>query len=381
MRNITILNPPRLVFGDGSFQTFTEDFLTISKRRLFIITIEQLVDPIREQTKRMQDAGIEVHLDLSIKKEPDFESFHSILNDARSFKADAIVGIGGGSVLDVAKLVAAFIDSKQAIHDAVGIGKLNPRTTYLACLPTTSGTGSEVSPNAILLDQDENLKKGIISPWLVPDAAYIDPKLTYNLPPMLTAGTGLDALSHCLEAYTNVYAHPVIDLYALEGIRRISNSLVRAIKNGSDAEARADLSLGSMFGGICLGPVNTAAVHALSYPLGGTFHIAHGLSNAILLPHVMEFNLVASPQRHADVALALGAKEGENHIETARNGVQKIVDLINQCDIPTSLSELKIPKSAFSDLATGALKVTRLLKNNVREVTYDDAVHIYENAY
>ena len=195
-----------------------------------------------------------------------------------------MIGVGGGSVLDCAKLLATLINNTQKLEDVVGIGFLNGREIKLICIPTTSGTGSEVSPNAILLNENTQAKSGIISPYLVPDACYLDPILTISLPPKLTAETGIDALSHCIEAYTNKFAHPTVDTYALRGIQLISENIQKAYKNGNDIEARSALLLGSMYGGLCLGPVNTSAVHALSYGLGGKFHISHGLSNAILRP-------------------------------------------------------------------------------------------------
>ncbi|MEX0685152.1 MAG: iron-containing alcohol dehydrogenase [Balneolales bacterium] len=381
MNQITILNPQRLVFGEGAFDTFIDDFITLGKKRLYIVTIDAFTDQLNRNSDKLKSAGIDIYIDSRIVIEPDFNVFEDILKQARLFKADAVAGIGGGSVLDIAKLLAAFLNNDQDIYDTIGIGKLAERTVHLSCLPTTSGTGSEVSPNAILLDQNDNLKKGIVSPFLVPDATYVDPLLSCSVPAQVTAATGLDALTHCLEAYTNIFAHPIVDMYALEGIRLISRNLTKAIKNGNDRAARSKLSLGSLYGGFCLGPVNTAAVHALSYPLGGMFHIAHGLSNAILLPHVMEFNLIKAPERYADVALAFGAQEGNMPEETARNGVKEVKKLMKECGIVTHLAELNIPKESFSDLANGAIKVTRLLKNNIREVTYDDAIQIYQNAY
>ena len=381
MKQITILNPPRIVFGDGAFSTFIDEFLKKCLRRLFIVTIPPLEGLLNEQTKRMKDAGIKVFVNTRVEQEPDFEMFEELLEEARLFGADAVAGIGGGSVLDAAKLLAAFIDNDQQIRETVGIGLLAGRKTWMACLPTTSGTGSEVSPNAILLDEQDHLKKGIVSPWLVPDVAYVDPELTWSVPATVTASTGLDALTHCLEAYTNTFAHPMIDLYALEGIRLINKGLVPALHNGRDRHARGQLALGSLYGGYCLGPVNTAAVHALSYPLGGMFHIAHGLSNALLLPHVMEFNLTAAPDRYAEVARTLGADEGVDAVATARNGVEKIHELINECGIPTRLSELDIPQEALDEMADGAIKVTRLLKNNVRKVTREDALELYLKAW
>lgn len=380
MRKIKIQNPKVLVFGNNSLQSFTEDFLQLNKSRSFFIISKSLINQVQSSIYQLKSTGIDVEIDTSIRSEPTFEIFDEVLKRAQIFKPDAVVGIGGGSVLDVSKLVAAFVNNNQFIQDALGIGNLSGRSTYLVCIPTTSGTGSEVSPNAILLDQKDDLKKGVVSPHLVPDATYIDPKLTHTVPPQVTAATGLDALTHCLEAYTNINAHPMIDLYALEGIRLISSNLEEAIKNGTDSEVREKLALGSLYGGLCLGPVNTTAVHALSYPLGGMFHIAHGLSNAILLPHVMEFNLVKAPERFAEVAKSLGAKEGLTPSQTAIKGVEIIKELMAKCDIPTKLSELEIPSDSYELMAKSAIKVTRLLKNNVRDISYEDALEIYKKA-
>jgi alcohol dehydrogenase class IV len=300
---------------------------------------------------------------------------------ARSAKPDAVIGLGGGSAMDVAKLIAALYDGRQDVRDVFGIDVLSSRTLQLACLPTTAGTGSEVSPNAILLDEAEGLKKGIVSPHLVPDAAYVDPLLTVTVPPAVTAATGIDALTHCIEAYANRFAHPMIDLYALQGIRLIAGSLLRAVQNGEDLESRTDVALGSYYGGLCLAPVNTAAVHALAYPLGSEFHVAHGVSNAVLLPHVLRFNLPAAPERYAEMAVALGVEASSSAEETAQQGLDRISELCQQCGIPSGLSELGVPEEAIPGMAVAAMKVTRLLKNNLRQVTAADAEDIYRAAF
>jgi alcohol dehydrogenase class IV len=236
-----------------------------------------------------------------------------------------------------------------------------------------------MSPNAILLDETTNEKKGIISPDLVPDAVYIDPVLTLSLPAKLTAETGIDALCHCIEAYTNKFAHPTVDLYALEGIKLIGANLLKACQNPKDLDARAALSLGSMYGGLCLGPVNTAAVHALSYGLGGKYHISHGLANAILLPYVMLFNLPACVDKTAEIALALGIPKGPDAETTALQGIAKIRELCIACGIPQHLSALGIQSVDLPELAAIALNVKRLLNNNPREVGMDDAMSIFTN--
>ena len=333
--------------------------------------------PIRPLIERrlaeLQAAGISMEVYQDITAEPTLNDFNSIVEQARRFGADSVAGIGGGSVLDVAKLVAAFAQSDQQAEDCFGTGFIRQKGLWLACLPTTAGTGSEVSPNAILLDERDHLKKGIVSPFLMADAAYVDPKLTWTVPAKVTADTGMDALTHCIEAYTNKFAHPSVDIYALQGIRLIAANLERAVKDGQDVEAREAMAFGSLYGGLCLGPVNTAAVHALSYPLGGEFHIPHGLSNAILLPSVMKFNTPASPKRYAEVAVAMGCQPGQTDEETAQRGVDFIYRLAAAVGIPDKLTDLGIPQTAVDGMAKAAMEVQRLLKNNPREVTEQDA--------
>jgi alcohol dehydrogenase class IV len=281
----------------------------------------------------------------------------------------------------VAKLVAALINGKQTASEVFGINLLRGRSLPLVCLPTTAGTGAEVSPNAILLDESDELKKGVVSPHLVPDAAFVDPLLTISVPADVTAATGLDALTHCIEAYANKFAHPIVDNYALQGIKLISANLVRAVRDGGDIEARAALSLGSLYGGLCLGPVNTAAVHALAYPLGGRFHVAHGVSNAVLLPEVLKFNLPFAPERYAEISAALGIARNGSASAMAEHGVEFLSQLSRDCGLPQKLSALGIPHDAIPAMARSAMKVTRLLNNNLRPLTEPDATRIYEAVY
>lgn len=380
MKEIVILNPNRVVFGEGSMQRFVNDFLEKGFKRMFLVTITELQSALIPFLEELKSQGIEIAIDESIVDEPTFDDFNTTLEKAKIFNADSIVGIGGGSVLDVAKLVAAQLKNSQTLDEIKGIGNLKERNTYVVCIPTTSGTGSEVSPNAIFVNH-QGEKVGVISPFLVPDAAYIDPLLTVSLPKNITAATGIDALTHCLEAYTNKFAHPFVDLYALEGIRIIAKYLKRACDDGNDLEARKQVALGSMYGGMCLGPVNTAAVHALSYPLGVEFHIPHGLSNALLLPYVMEFNIEANADKYERIAEVLGADKKSNSRETALEGVKILKQLIIDCGLPISLSQAGVKEESIAQLAEGAIKVQRLLKNNIREIAVDDAIAIYKAAF
>jgi alcohol dehydrogenase class IV len=325
-------------------------------------------------------AGLSVTLDDSIDREPTVAMFHRTLEHAKNLRPDAIVGLGGGSALDVAKLAAALLDSRQALSDVFGLDKLAGRTTRLICLPTTSGTGSEVSPNALLLDAADGRKKAVVSPHLVPDAAYVDPQLTVSVPPAVTAATGADALVHCIEAYANVNAHPAVDTYALEGVRLIAANLPQAVAHGDDIQARSAMSLASLYGGLCLGPVNTAAVHALAYPLGEMFGVPHGLANAVLLADVMEYNLPAAPHRYASIGRAMGVG-GRDELETAAAGVRAVRELISRCGLAKRLRDLGVPADAVGRMAESALKVTRLLVNNLRPLGRGDIETIYQKVY
>lgn len=379
-QRLQIIFPGKLIFGNGSLSQLADEVLQLNPRKVFIATIRPLETAIADFVSELKNNNVAIHTDTSIVQEPTFADFEKLMQTVEPFNPDVVVGIGGGSVLDVAKLVAAQLENEQQLKDYVGIGLLKGRKKKLICVPATSGTGSEVSPNAILVD-DENQKKGIISPYLVPDIVYVDPLLTISVPPAITAATGLDALTHCLEAYTNKFAQPFIDMYAYEGMRLIAANIEEAVNNGNNVAAREKVAMGSLLGGFCLGPVNTAGVHALSYPLGSMFHLAHGLSNAVLLPYVMEFNIAAAPSRYADVAIALGCQRLESDTATALAGVEKIRQLSKDCGVPSTLREVQVPESAIPQMAADAMKIQRLLKNNPREITEADAIEIYKAAY
>jgi alcohol dehydrogenase class IV len=381
MREITLLQPGRVVFGAGSAAHSVEHVVGLGLRRVLLVTAPPIISLAEGLAAGLSKDGASVSIYAEIASEPTIRTFEAALEAARVHKPDVVIGLGGGSALDVAKLVAALYGQDEDVRDMFGINKIRSRRTYLVCLPTTAGTGSEVSPNAILLDEADQLKKGVVSPYLVPDAAFVDPQFTVSLPPAVTAATGMDALVHCVEAYANRFAHPLVDLYALQGIKLIGSSLLRAVSQGDDLEARTDMARGSLYGGLCLGPVNTAAVHALAYPLGGEFHVAHGVSNAVLLPHVVEFNLPAAPERYADVGLALGAQAGGSTLDAAQHGLDRMRELSRSCGIARGLAELGIPSEAIPRLASSAMTVTRLLKNNLRDLTLADAEAIYRAAF
>lgn len=378
---VTLFLPRNVAFGRGCAGECADRLVREGRREVLLVFSSSVKSAAQAFIDRLREQRVTVHPLTGVPPEPDVASCERLRAAIRDWKIDAVVGFGGGSVLDVAKLLAALHGRGESVRNFFGSGLLPPRTLPLLCLPTTAGAGSEVSPNAVLYDEAERLKKAVISPHLVPDAAFVDPQLTVSLPAATTAATGLDALVHNLEAYANRAAHPLVDPYALEGIRLISAHLPRAVKNGADLEARSAVALGSLFGGLCLGPVNTAAVHALAYPLGSEFRLAHGLANALLLPHVVRFNLPAMPERYAAIARALGVEGSGSASEIAARGADRLAALAMECGLPRGLSAVGVPRDAIPRLATDALKVTRLLKNNPREVAYDDAVRIFESAF
>ena len=381
MEPIILKQPKRIEFGSGCLDHFCDDYIKMGLNHLLLLTANPIVPILQPYVERLGANGVKVLVETHILREPTVADFKRILAEAQEFEADSVLGVGGGSVMDVAKLVATFLHSEQTIEECFGIGFVKRRGVWFACVPTTAGTGSEVSPNAILLDESDNGKKGVISDHLLADVAYLDPTLTISMPARITAETGMDALTHCIEVYTNKFAHPAVDMYARYGIQLIASHLLRAVKDGKDIEAREAMLMGSMYGGLGLGPVNTAAVHALAYPVGGMFHKSHGLSNAVLLPTVMKFNMPANLQKYAEVAIALGCEPGANDEDTALRGIEFVTQLSRDCGIPQTLAEIGIPQSAVPEMAEAAMKQQRLLRNNPRPVTLQDAIDIYNSLY
>lgn len=376
MKDIILRQPSEIFFGKDVFQKLPEHPLLKKGGSVLALVAGPLLSLVKPVLDKIPGLIIMIY---EYPGEPTFEEFRNLQKKLGQDIPECFIGIGGGSVMDSAKLLAAFADGKQELEVSAGVGNLKYRSKSVICVPTTSGTGSEVSPIGILLNETTQVKTGFVSPHLVPDACFVDPVLTTGLPPRITAETGMDALAHCIEAFTNINAHPAVDTYAIKGIELVSGSLLNAVKDGSDIQARSAMSLASMYGGLCLGPVNTLAVHALSYGLGGSYHIGHGLGNAILLPEVLKFNLSANPERHAQVALALGAENKDSFEETALAGIEILKQLSIDCGIPQTLNEIGIKEEDLPVLADIAMQVTRLLNNNPRPVSREDAIQIYRN--
>jgi alcohol dehydrogenase class IV len=248
-------------------------------------------------------------------------------------------------------------------------------------IPTTAGTGAEATPNAILTDTKEKLKKAVVSPYIFPRVAIVDPLLTLSMPPSVTSSSGIDALTHAIESFTSNNATILTDLFAKEAIIFISRSIRTAVANGSNLEARYDMSIGSLYAGISLANAGVTAVHALAYPLGGQFNVAHGIANGLLLPYVMEFNVLGNIPKFAQIAQFLGEKvDHMSLLDQAYQAARAVKSIYRDLKIPQSLTELNVPKEAIPGMAKAAMNVTRLMGNNPRTMTVQDVERIYEKA-
>jgi len=378
-----LLNPGRVIAGPGSIEQLAELAQGFFQARRVLIISDKgvaaagLVDAPRQQ---LEAAGLAVTLIASTPPEPDVADVQAIEATARAAGPfDLVVGIGGGSAMDVAKIIAVLLAHPLDLRELLSKkADITARGLPTVMVPTTSGTGSEATPNSIILVPEDELKVGIVSARLMPDAVILDARLTLTLPPAVTASTGMDALTHAIECYCSKKANPFSDLYALEAIRLIARSIRRAVHQGQDLQARADLLLGAYWGGVCIATSSTTAVHALAYPLGGKYRMPHGLSNAILLPSIMAFNQVGSEARFAAMARAMALPvDGLSDSEAAGAFVQALRELNHDLGVPDSLRSLNIQPDELDGLVDGAAKVTRLLDNNPRALSRDDMRALY----
>jgi alcohol dehydrogenase class IV len=369
---IEIVRPPRLEFGHGRAAEVGAWARAHGHRRVFVVTSAfnaRRVDALQ------LDGDVAVF--AGVGAEPEIPDLERALAAARQVAPDLIVGFGGGSVMDVAKLVAVLHEADQTFTDIVGVERARRRAVALAQVPTTAGTGSEVATRALVTDPLTRNKCAAQSSHMLADLAVIDPDLTITVPPRTTAETGVDAMAHCVEAFTNRKAHPMVDLYAREGIRLVGRYLARAVKDGADREARAGLTLAALYGGYCLGPVNTAGGHAVAYPLGTRHRIAHGAANAMIFPHVLAYNARAVPERTAFVLEALGLERSDDPDRVFAQGYAFCRDL----GIPMRLSERGVPRDDIETMADEAFAIKRLIDNNPRPLTREAIIEMYERAY
>ena len=372
-----------IVHGAGSLATLPDklSLLDTPVERIALITqpaMEALgvADRVIESLKAKD---VDVRIIRGVEPEPTIGNVETVYKEQiEPFAPQAILSIGGGSVLDAAKLFAVRLTNDEPLRNWLGIDLVKHPGVPMILVPTTAGTGSEVTPNAIVTLPDESLKVGIVSRHLLPKIVILDAELTLGLPKPITAATGMDAFVHALESYISTKANPISDMYAMESMRLIGANIVDAYENGRSLKAREAMMLGSMYGGLALTAAGTAAVHALAYPLGGMFNVTHGVANAMLLPHVMAFNLDAIEGRLSNVARALDlAPTTDSDPVAARKLIDKMVEWTAAVDIPQDLRKFGVSEEHLDALAVAASKVKRLLGNNPKALTLDDMKSIY----
>ncbi|WP_027192073.1 iron-containing alcohol dehydrogenase [Fundidesulfovibrio putealis] len=381
--NITFQTTRRIIMGAGSLGKVGEEVRRLGAKRVMVVTDPGLantgmVDRLEDYLKQ---AKITYSRYSDVEADPSYETAVRASESVKAFKADAILGIGGGSAQDVAKVASVLATNPGNVSAIFGVDLVPKPGLKLILVPTTAGTGSEVTPIAILSDHHEKLKLGIVSPYLFPSVAILDPELTLGLPPHVTAATGMDALIHALEAYTSKNASDMTDMLALQAIKLVFGSIRTAFSNGSDVNARSKMLEGSMLAGMAFANAGVTAVHAFAYPIGAEFHIPHGVANSIMLVPVMEFNMLGNIPKFAHLAEVLGENvNGLSQRESALKAVEAMRLLCADLQVPAKLSAFGIKKENIPDLAKGVMKVTRLLANNPRLLKLEDAEAIYRCA-
>jgi alcohol dehydrogenase class IV len=380
---ISFKSPSLILAGMGALEKLEEEAKALNATKALLVTDRGVIESgIGEKVEfLLKNAGISVDIFDQVNPDPDIACAEACIEIAKQNGYDLILGVGGGSPMDIASVTSVMCINPGTVHDYFGINLLKTPGIPTILIPTTAGTGAEATPNAILTDVEAKLKKAIVSPYIFPRVAIVDPLLTISMPPGVTSSSGIDALTHAIEAYTSNNATILSDLFAKEAIIHLGRSLRTAVANGNNLEARYDMSIGSLFAGIALTQAGVTAVHALAYPMGGQFQVAHGIANGLLLPYVMEFNVLGDIPKFAQIAHLLGQNvEALPLLEQAYHAAKTVKDIYKDLKIPQSLSELKIPKAAIPEMAKAAVNVTRLMKNNPRQMTVEDIERIYEKA-
>jgi alcohol dehydrogenase class IV len=390
----------QLLFGQHAVRQLGEVAARLRAKRIFVVTDAVLVQAgvVEQVHVPLSESGVLVEVFSGGEPEPSFRAADACIAAARQFAPDALLGVGGGSNMDLAKIAATVLTHGGHPRDYVGDDKIPGPVFLLICVPTTSGTGSEVSAASVLTDNDSKLKVGVLSNYLRPCVALVDPLLTLSCPPKVTADSGIDALTHAIEAFTavdneefplppgerSVYQgrHAMGDMLAEKAIHLIGRHLRRAVADGKDVEAREGMALGATLAGMAFSNVGVAAVHALEYPVGGAVHCSHGAGNGLLLPYVMRFNLRARVSRFARLAELLGASTvGMSEESAAEKAIEMVTQLRNEIGIPQRLRDIGVKQNQLRQFAEKAGGIRRILRVNPREATINDLEKILQEAF
>ena len=363
---------PRIHFGVGTLQRLGDELKRFREGPVLIVTDPGVLKAgITEQAVKC--SGRDCIIFSDIEPDPSIDTALTCAKAAREAKASVIVGVGGGSAMDTAKVASIIAHAKQPIAEMFGIELVEEAGLPLILIPTTAGTGSEVTHIAILSDEQEHLKKGIVSAKLFPAIAIVDPELTLGVPKSVTAASGMDAMLHAVEAFTSKNANGVTDTLAKRAMFLIANNLRAAFENGRNIEARSAMLEGAMLAGMAFANAGVTAVHAFAYPIGAEFHIPHGVANSIMMGPVLTFNTPGNPKKFAEAGIAMGLAASTS----AEGTIAFMKQLADDIQIPKHLTDFGIRDEHIPGLASGVMKVTRLLANNPRELTHEDAMRLY----
>jgi len=374
----------RIVSGFGSIDTLPEEIKRLRGSKVLVVTdpgirAAGLVDRMIETLDR---ASLGYRIFSDVEPDPRIEVVAQSLNAARAFVPEVMIGLGGGSSLDIAKVTSVMLTNPGPIDKYFGMELVPDPGIPLILIPTTAGTGSEMTSICVLSDTQNRVKKGIVSEHMFARVALLDPRLTFGLPPPITAMTGMDALVHAIESYTGVRATVFTDTLNLQAIRMIAANLRKAYANGENQDARENMLYASCIAGMAFSNTQNGLDHALALAIGGKFHLPHGLLTAFILPWVMEFNLLANPYKFTQVAQALGENiEGLGETEASRLSVRAIKALLDDLNISYRLGDYNVPPGEFPTLAKTTVGAARLISNNPRKVTEKEVIRILEKNY
>ncbi|MBT8472330.1 MAG: iron-containing alcohol dehydrogenase [Marinicaulis sp.] len=376
--NFTFNTPPEIVFKSGATRALGE----VVKRRFqrpILLTDKGLVDAglVAPALTSLKSAGHDVLLFDDVAADPPAAKVKQAVAAAREHNADGVIGLGGGSSMDTAKVVAVLLNSNQTLEEIYGVDQVKAARLPLVLCPSTSGTGSEVTSISVITTE-EDTKVAVVDNALYPDLAVLDPELTFGLPRHVTAATGIDAMVHAIEAYTNIHRkNPVSDALAREALRLLSANIVTACEHPGDRPAREAMLLGAMLAGQAFANSPVGAVHGMAYPLGGIFHVPHGLSNSLMLEPVLKFNAPNADHQYAELCDCIGAAAVGSNAEKCDAFIKRIVDIVEATGVERRLAQLGISHNDLPRMAEDAMKGQRVLQNNPRTVTYEDALQMY----
>ena len=376
-----------LIFGNETAVNSTDQILNLLGKNIFVITDERLTElGLYDKTIKKLQSYSNINIFNKVESDPSKSTLLKAFDEATDFKSTGVLGFGGGSSMDVAKLISLLLGSNQNIDTIWGVNNAKGPRIPLVLIPTTAGTGSEVTPISIIT-MDDKEKKGVSSKLILPDLAILDPSLTINLPPNITASTGIDAMVHAIEAYTSINPNnnPISKMLSIEALKFLGSSIKTAVFEGHNINARSNMLFGSMLAGKAFANSPVAAVHALAYPIGGLFNISHGLSNSLVLPSVMKFNSInkETKKNYANLApfVFKDLDNSKSDEIVCNNFIDSLESLSKELKLPYRLRDLEIPEEACQLMASEAMKQTRLLVNNPRKIEESDAFNIYKSVW